>query len=193
MLPTSKQRKPALQYLHVPKAGTSVNWFLRDYFGGACASEQLHNTSRDRGSSQLEDNPCPEWLHTVSFAPSDALTAANLATIEFVLQLLQSDLMERGLCGGRLFSCQGHRVRPDLPSQVISRSNTYLLTFLRRPWERALSDFNHFLTNPTSQHLSPYVQAKDIIHGNFTSYLMHPGVANCATKVLAYISTFMKG
>jgi hypothetical protein len=68
MLPTTVRRKPALQYLHVPKAGTSVNWFLRDYFGEACASEGLmHNTSGDRGP-RLEDNPCPEWLHTVSFA-----------------------------------------------------------------------------------------------------------------------------
>jgi hypothetical protein len=98
--------------------------------------------------------------------------------------------MDRGLCGGRLFSCQGHTVRPGLPSQVLARSNTYLLTFLRRPWDRALSDFNHFLTNPETRHLSPYVEPEDIIHGSFTDYLSFPGVANCATKVLMHWIAF---
>lgn len=91
--------------------------------------------------------------------------------------------MERGLCGGRLFSCQGHRVREQLPLQVLARPNTYLLTFLRHPWERALSDFNHFLSHPESEHLSPHVRADEVVRGNFSSYLKHPGVPNCATKV----------
>lgn len=67
MMPRIESRKPALQYLHIPKAGTSVNWFLRDYFGSACAS--AFSSSSDRTAAvteqQEEGNPCPEWLHTV--------------------------------------------------------------------------------------------------------------------------------
>lgn len=45
-----------LQYFHIPKSGTSINWFLRDYFD---------NCNVDLGSS-LSDDPCSSWLETVN-------------------------------------------------------------------------------------------------------------------------------
>ena len=43
---------PVLQYFHIPKSGTSINWFLRDYFDGC-------------GVKSKEEDPCPVWLKNV--------------------------------------------------------------------------------------------------------------------------------
>ena len=45
-----REKQPALQYLHIPKSSTSINWFLHDYF----------NCSNDNSAS----NPCSSWLLT---------------------------------------------------------------------------------------------------------------------------------
>lgn len=74
-----REKKAALQHLHIPKTGTSFNFILHDYF----------NCSVDPTSSQ----GCREWLES-------------------------PQRLQRGLCGGRLFSCQGHRTFPDLPQRV---------------------------------------------------------------------------
>jgi len=44
-----------LQYFHIPKSGTSINWFLRDYFDDC-----------EGGSpSLISEDPCPSWLTNV--------------------------------------------------------------------------------------------------------------------------------
>ena len=48
----SQEKLGYLQYFHIPKCGTSINWFLRDYFG---------NCEEDESS-----DPCPRWLSNVS-------------------------------------------------------------------------------------------------------------------------------
>jgi hypothetical protein len=44
-----QQRLQSLQYLHIPKAGTSLNWFLHDYFDCLDANAT---------------SPCMKWLET---------------------------------------------------------------------------------------------------------------------------------
>jgi hypothetical protein len=75
-----REKKKALQFLHIPKTGTSFNYILHDYFD--CLS--LHGLGSDG---------CADWLDG-------------------------PDALRRGLCGGRLFSCQGHRTNPNLPTLV---------------------------------------------------------------------------
>lgn len=42
-----------IQYLHIPKSGTVINWYLRDYLN--CSADDLDFSP-----------PCSEWLDTVS-------------------------------------------------------------------------------------------------------------------------------
>lgn len=74
-----RDKKAALQFLHIPKTGTSFNYLLHDYFD--CLVME-NNT-----------DGCSEWLDVPS-------------------------RQQRGLCGGRLYSCQGHRTHRDLPQRV---------------------------------------------------------------------------
>lgn len=47
---------PNLQYFHVPKCGTSINWFLIDYFDDCGRIEAVHSPRQE---------PCPRWLQNV--------------------------------------------------------------------------------------------------------------------------------
>lgn len=49
-----------LQYFHIPKSGTSINWFFRDYF------ENCNDEVNVRVN--VSGDPCPTWLETVSTA-----------------------------------------------------------------------------------------------------------------------------
>jgi len=51
-----RQKEEVLQYLHIPKTGTSLNWFLRDYFNFLSEEELKTNSMTD---------PCLNWLQTV--------------------------------------------------------------------------------------------------------------------------------
>lgn len=51
---------------------------------------------------------------------------------------LQEEQQKAGLCNGRLFSCMGHAVTPDLPTIVLN-SPTNVITFLREPFARLQS------------------------------------------------------
>lgn len=97
----SQEKLGYLQYFHIPKCGTSINWFLRDYFG---------NCEEDESS-----DPCPRWLSN-------------------------EQEQREGLCGGRLFSCMGHSVNPNLAEEVLN--GTHFLnafTLLREPFSRIQS------------------------------------------------------
>ena len=56
MLPP-QLKLPHLQYFHIPKCGTSLNWFLRDYFDNCDIQSPNEAHSND---------PCPSWLENVS-------------------------------------------------------------------------------------------------------------------------------
>lgn len=90
-----------------------------------------------------------------------------------------------GLCGGKLFSCSGHRVSPLLPD-LVDVVETNLFTLLRHPYKRLQSDYYYFLSKPNSQHLSPEIDPARMlaeVH-SFFEYTAYPGIANCATKML---------
>lgn len=50
MMPQNRTKLKHIQHMHVPKAGSSINWFFRDYFD--C-------------DDQVEDVPCPIALEQV--------------------------------------------------------------------------------------------------------------------------------
>jgi hypothetical protein len=74
-----------------------------------------------------DDEPCTRWLR----GPEDQV---------------------QGLCGGRLYSCAGHRVDPELVA-VAASLRTNLVTLLRHPWARLSSDFHYYRRRPDSAHL----------------------------------------
>lgn len=49
-MPPRYNRVEPLQYLHIPKCGTSFNWYLHNYFK-ECPRNETH--------------PCPQWMETV--------------------------------------------------------------------------------------------------------------------------------
>lgn len=140
-----RRKKEMLQFMHIPKTGTSFNYLLHDYFG--CLS--------------LENNTdgCVQWLD-------------------------RANKLSDGLCGGRLFSCQGHRTHRDLPDRVFQSMSTSLVTLLRDPWSRVISDYNYILSKPTTRHLSPEQNLTNLFPTDVFSYVMTPGINNCATKML---------
>ena len=73
-------------------------------------------------------------------------------------------------------------MRQTFISVQVERGNTNLITLLRHPWRRAISDFNYIRMKPKTQHLSPEINVTDLPDSMF-EYLMYPGIANCATKV----------
>ena len=48
-----RDQQPLLQYLHIPKTSTSINWFLHDYF-------DCFNQFND------SNEPCSKWLENVN-------------------------------------------------------------------------------------------------------------------------------
>lgn len=66
-----------LQYFHIPKSGTSINWFLRDYFDN-CNSVNM-------GIVSLSEDPCPLWLETVNKHLPPTPSLSPLTTLYHVL------------------------------------------------------------------------------------------------------------
>jgi hypothetical protein len=160
MPPQDKQH--VLQYLHVPKSGTSINWFLHDYFDNCTSSDGSSDEGGDDGDGDgsQESSPCPQHLAK----PIDQIT---------------------GLCEGRLYSCAGHRVSADLPRLTI-HSSTNLLTMLRHPFNRLQSDYHYIRSKPESGHLGPEINVTHLLESvhSVYEYTAYPGIANCATKML---------
>lgn len=55
---------------------------------------------------------------------------------------------------------------------------------MRDPWKRAISDYNYIMNNPNAKHLSPEQNLTALFPVNVFTYLMSPGIPNCATKML---------
>lgn len=167
-----QERLDALQYLHIPKAGTAINWFLHDYFH--CSGEDEVSPSPD---------PCPRWLETVSMQLTTEYRSKESAP-HWYMSSVQAEEQREGLCGGRLFSCMGHSVNPLLPALVVD-SEANLIVFLRSPWVRIQSDFHYSTSRPSSGHLGPNMDLKRAVasSGSAMEYALYPGIANCATKV----------
>jgi hypothetical protein len=131
-----RQALTVIQYLHIPKTGTSINWFLHDYYGHFCHKPNSTLLTSNFGPEEdgtLPVPPCPRWLSS----PEEA---------------------NKGLCGGRLFSCAGHRVHPHLPQAALEGTAGALLTFVRHPWDRVQSLFHHLkVTTSLWSLLSPLV------------------------------------
>jgi hypothetical protein len=119
--------------------------------------DYFDNCTTDADTS---DEPCTRWL--------------SVATDQV-----------NGLCDGRLYSCAGHRVAPNI-YQVTNQMRTNMVTLLRHPWARLSSDYHYFRTRPTSAHLSPEIDAAHLIKHTHSIYdhALYPGIANCATKML---------
>ena len=62
-----RKKEETLQFLHIPKTGTSVNWFLRDYFDCTVSNDS---------------NPCDEWLQTVK---NEVLNKSNHTFSYYIL------------------------------------------------------------------------------------------------------------
>jgi hypothetical protein len=73
-----QNKLPLIQFLHIPKTGTSINWFLHDYFDSLPENATV---------------PCMKWLGTVSHP--------------FILFsfFVKKEEQLPGLCDGRLLSC----------------------------------------------------------------------------------------
>ena len=77
-LPKRDEKLEVIQFLHIPKTGTSLNWFFRDYFGNC--TDDINSESGDFSSEE----PCVKWLSNVSRF-GDINTSTYLKKITTVL------------------------------------------------------------------------------------------------------------
>jgi hypothetical protein len=59
-----------------------------------------------------------------------------------------------------------------------------MLTIVRDPWTRGISDYNYILGKPLTKHLSPEQNLTALFPTDVYNFLMAPGISNCATKML---------
>ena len=98
----------------------------------------------------------------------------------------QVNSLQAGLCNGRLFSCAGHGVSPDLPQHVLGLDSTYMFTMVRHPWDRLLSTFHYLKANPHSAMLAPDINTSVLLSlaPTIQAFVAYPGINNCMTKML---------
>jgi hypothetical protein len=156
-MPPRPEKQELLQFLHIPKTGTSLNWFLHDYFIEDC------------GANESPD-PCPRHLANVRSAASYIVDVSSDDDFHdhYCIFVQYSD-QTSGLCNGKLFSCAGHRVAAELPKLVFT-TRTNMLTMLRHPWYRLqVLNCNPFVLKHTSMlHCAPFCILK--IFGARTLY-----------------------
>lgn len=91
----------------------------------------------------------------------------------------------KGLCNGRLFSCAGHLVSPQLP-KIIATGKANMISMFRHPWNRLQSDYHYLRSKPESRHLGEDFNVSELlqrVHG-IIDFIKYPGISNCATKML---------
>jgi hypothetical protein len=57
---------------------------------------------------------------------------------------------------------------------------------LRHPWNRLVSQFHYFLSNPSTDLLAPEIETTVMLQNvtNIRDFITYPGIANCMTKLL---------
>jgi hypothetical protein len=92
-----------------------------------------------------------------------------------------------GLCNGRLYSCMGHHVQPNLPNIVLHENNN-IITLLRHPWSRLQSDYyyiKYIQMSGAHMNIQNSTIVENILNGKMSlfEYITLPEVSNCMTKV----------